>query len=358
VPTFDDRDPAIAAMIDEALAQPPVPPREPDLFSSNALFGQPGIYPGGTPMEPAAGEAPDEATARAQLVAVLEDRAHLGVDIAVALARYDEDEKLRAAAPAPVVRAAVCSAGVGPAALTSFPAHTKVARIGVGALASPGRVIGPDPDPDPGGDGDDVTHRVLNERYRAEHPALITPSLVHDLMWTPDRTDHTAETLLHAMLAIVHVKAVAASPWLAHLGTELARRQNSLAITLLNSRHPGSPRIALIAPDGPGTIPGGAPGMQSPDFWSIPFGPEDPEHPVTALSDLYGQGDPDGDDDLRWDLQLVPVLARIIDEDPRWLTPLDQLRASVALGLVDPEPIVASGNDLAEPLAAAIAVWT
>src|SRR6185503_13464792 len=39
----------------ELLARDPCPPRNPNLFTSNTLFGEPGIYPGGTPMEPAAG---------------------------------------------------------------------------------------------------------------------------------------------------------------------------------------------------------------------------------------------------------------------------------------------------------------
>ncbi|MFN8025140.1 MAG: hypothetical protein U0W40_01935 [Acidimicrobiia bacterium] len=77
--------------------------------------------------------------------------------------------------------------------------------------------------------------------------------------------------MLHALCALVHVQLVARHPFVAELGTELARRQNSLAITLLNSREPGSGDVSLIAPDGPGTIPGGAESMQTPDFWSIPF---------------------------------------------------------------------------------------
>src|SRR6185369_17636224 len=90
------------------------------------------------------------------------------------------------------------------------------------------------------------------------------------------------EVVLHALVALVHLQLLARTPALAHTGTELARRQNSLAITLLNSRHPGAAEISVRAPDGPGTIPGGAPSMQTPDFWSIPFvgdGPHDGDAP-------------------------------------------------------------------------------
>ena len=104
----------------------------------------------------------------------------------------------------------------------------------------------------------------------------MTGSLVHALLAGPPPRGHAQEALLHGLLAAVHLHIVARAPRLAGLGTELARRQNSLALSLLNSRPAGSAGIRLIAPDGPGTIPGGAPAMQTPDFWSIPFAPAQP----------------------------------------------------------------------------------
>ncbi len=54
----DDADTASPALrLAEVLAAPPRPPDDPNLFSSNPLFGEPGIYPQGTPMEPASGPA-------------------------------------------------------------------------------------------------------------------------------------------------------------------------------------------------------------------------------------------------------------------------------------------------------------
>ena len=52
------------------LAAPPRCPTDPDLFSSNPRFGEPGIYPQGRPMVPAAGPATSEADARGALEAV------------------------------------------------------------------------------------------------------------------------------------------------------------------------------------------------------------------------------------------------------------------------------------------------
>ncbi len=145
---------------------------------------------------------------------------------------------------------------------------TPVQSIGVGPTASPGRIVGPAADAP---DGTATEHRVVNERYRAEVPTLLAGSLAHDLLWSGPGAGQYEEVVLHALVALVHLQLLARAPDLAHTGTELARRQNSLAITLLNSRQPGHADISVRAPDGPGTIPGGAPDMQTPDFWSIPF---------------------------------------------------------------------------------------
>ncbi len=125
---------------------------------------------------------------------------------------------------------------------------------------------------------------------------------------------------------------------LARTGTELARRQNSLGITLLNSRRPGHADISIVAPDGPGTIPGGAPNMQTPDFWSIPFVGGPPRvTPAPALLGVVLQrvvGMPDPlPDPLRYDDDLGAWWSR---RGVRGALSLDtQLRAAVALSLVD-----------------------
>jgi hypothetical protein len=141
------------------LARPPRPPRDIDLFSSNTLFGQPGIYPEGSPMVPAAPGATSDEVGD-------EDR------IAAALAAL----------------AATVAGGV---VARAFPTGTTGRSLRFGEPASPGRVVGP-----AGGDPDD---RVINERYRDEDPMLLAPSLAHDLLWSPTTTGHAAETVLHAI---------------------------------------------------------------------------------------------------------------------------------------------------------------
>jgi hypothetical protein len=177
---------------------------------------------------------------------------------------------------------------------------------------------------------------VVNERYRAEVPSLLAGSSAHDLRWTGPGAGQDEEVVLHALVALVHLQLLARTPALARTGTELARRQNSLAITLLNSRHPGRADLAVKAPDGPGTIPGGAPGMQTSDFWSIPFvgGPpvaaDAPALLEPVLRRITGVAPPSPlrYDDALGDWWSAHGTRGALDLAAQW-------RAAVALGLLD-----------------------
>jgi hypothetical protein len=304
------------------LAAPPRAPADPNLFSSNTLFGEPGIYPQGTPMAPASGTPITLDGAVAALDA-------LGIDDAAARLA---DHALVACAPDPGPRAGLVALSVTIAApvLDAFVAGaTPVERVLLGATASPGRIVGPAADAT-------VGERVVNDRYRAEVPTLLAGSLAHDLLWSGPGAGQYEEVVLHALVALVHLQLLARHPALARTGTELARRQNSLAITLLNSRHPGEADIAVRAPDGPGTIPGGAPGMQTPDFWSIPFvsGPPQAADAPALLGDVL----------QRVTAATPPSALRYDDALGQWwsdhgtrgaLDRAAQWRAAVALGLLD-----------------------
>jgi hypothetical protein len=355
-------DPRLEAAAAEVLAAPPRRPRDPALFSSNTLFGEPGIYPDGPEMAPADGDPVDEHTARAALATLLPD--HLGEPgaVAAALALFD-GPTLHRLAPEPLPRAALVvlcgTVGAGPlAAVASGRAEVAFTSVGVAPMPGSGRVVGPAP----GGDG----ARAVNDRYAAEHAALVAPSLAHDLLWSGDGGDRYEEATLHALLAMVHLQVISRSPWIAHLGTELARRQNSLAVTLANSRHPGSAAISVRADDGTGTIPGGAPGMQTRDFWSIPFAPGGATgRPAPApLADALAEVAADPRTvpaPLRFDDALAGWMT--LDLGRGWLTAVEQLRAFVALGLVDVDDVAAvagTGRDAAVRafgLAAADACW-
>ncbi|MGZ6925532.1 MAG: hypothetical protein ACXVJF_02330 [Acidimicrobiia bacterium] len=270
------------------LARPPQVPVDIARFTSNPLFGEPGIYPDGPPMVPAAGPLhPDAAIEEVMLELV------------------------------------------GTAGETVFEewcaARTAVTRLPYGTPSAPGRVVGPDA----------AGRRVVNDRYRAEDPTLLLPSIVHDLLWSGPGAGHAEETVLHALGAYVHAQLLARAPSLADVGTELARRQSSLTITLLNSRRPGSGTVTLVAPDGPGTIPGDAPAMQTPDFWSVPLAPTAadgapiPECTRRVLAHLAGEAEAATpatfDDGLG--VWCSDALASV-------LAPAEQLAANRALGLL------------------------
>ena len=316
--------PDVEGAIRRVLAEPPRPPVDPARFSSGDLFGQPGIYPQGPPMAPASGPPLDEAGARELLAA---DLPALAVDTGAGLALYDDD-RLIARAPDPVVRAALvflAPTAAAPALAAFLAGESAVGRLTIAAMPGSGRVVGETGEPGV---------RALNDRYASEHPAVITPSLAHDLLWSGG-SDHHEEATLHAVLAMVHLQLVARLPHVAGLGTELTRRQNSLALTLVNSRHPGSDGIAVRADDGTSTIPGGDPKLDGPDFWSIPFAPRAAEPPVPSpaltvvltavVADPASLPRP-----LRFDDALADYMGR--DLGRQWLPLSDHVRAALALG--------------------------
>jgi len=255
-----------AAAARELLERTPRHPLHPEYFSSNSLFGQPGIYPGGPPMAPADGPRLDDDSARRLLGDLLGDVVDPDT-VAEALAWFDEPELLERV-PDAQLRAALLLLVGSPAepVLQAFvDGTTAVTTLGTGVPESEGRVLGAP------ADSTDAGHRVLNERYAAEHPALIAPSLAHALCHHGERASNAEEATLHGLLGSVHAWWVSRRPELVELGTELERRQASLTITLLNARAPGSWRASIRCPDGPGTIPGGNPALQCADLWSIPF---------------------------------------------------------------------------------------
>jgi len=170
--------------------------------------------------------------------------------------------------PDPAVRAALLLLSGGPAdsLLHAFlTGEAAIEHLGVGVVSGEGRVIGSEV-----GNADPL-RRVLNQRYKSEHPAAIAPSIAHALCHHGDAACNAEEASLHGVLAAVHIWLLASKPSLSTMPTELFRRQASLSITLLNARSPGSWLASIRCEDGPGTIPDGNPALQGPDLWSIPF---------------------------------------------------------------------------------------
>ncbi len=324
--------------VESALSLPPQPPRDISLFSSNDLFGEPGIYPEGSPMLPASGGLWSEARSHGALAAFVDSRGLLLFD----------DPNLCARCPDAGPRAALVmlsSTIAAPLVEGFLDEQTQVSSIALGLTRSPGRVVGPVE-----GGADDI--RVVNDRYRAEHPALMASSIAHDLLWNVHGAGQFEEATLHLVVALVHLQLVARCPSIAHTGTELARRQNSLAISLLNSRQPGESIIRVIAPDGTGTIPGGSPTIQSTDFWSIPFvgGDRAPSPSPILLGPVLRLATGTEMDEAmsgNYDQSIGQQLSSCGLGGA--LTPTQQLRAMVSLGLLDENMLAgAAGIEAAE----------
>ena len=326
------------------LERAPRHPLHPEYFSSNTLFGQPGIYPGGPDMVPAGGTHLEPAGGRDVLRELLEDRLDES-KFGQTLAWFD-DPTLNERVPDPLVRSALLLLTGGPAEpiLTAFlNGATPVTSFSIGTPDGLGRIIGRAANGHghgSSGDGDaDDGHRVLNQRYAAEHPAVVAPSLAHAICHHGTAAPNAEEATLHGLLGAAHTWLLAHRPELARLGTELSRRQASLTITLLNARAPGSWRASIRCPDGPGTIPGGNPALQCPDLWSIPFTSSPttdaeltvPEPVRAALARLAGTDAPPPP--LTYDDALGAWLTTR-SGDGRWFGPPTRARAGRALGLL------------------------
>ncbi len=308
------------------LEAPITRPSDIDRFSSNSLFGQPGIYPDGSPMVPASGPARSRDATR-QLLVELDAGSGRGP-------RCFDDERLVQRVPDDNLRAALCLLAEGPAEpiLDAFIAgDTATSELSVEPIVGEGRVIGRPVEDRPG-------VQALNERYRFEHPAVIAPSLAHALCHHVDGAGDAEEATLHGVLAATHAWLLAAAPELGDLGTELSRRQSSLTVTLLNARAPGSWRASIRCPEGPGTIPGGNPSLQCPDLWSIPFA----GHPATRDTAVVPEpvratlqrlaGERAVEVPSRYDDTLGDWLATELG-DGAWFGPCTRLAAGRALGL-------------------------
>lgn len=298
----------------ELLRADPSAPADPARFSADGAVG-PGCYPQGPPMVPAAAP-PSTARLRADLA-----RGGAGPE------RWAADEGLlaRCADASLAASLAFLDATVGaPLLPLVVGGGAGVARFVWGDVGS--RVAGRDPA--------DAGVVVVSARYRHEHPALVSGSVLHQLCSPVGSPSSRArEVLLHGLLAVVQAQLLDVLPELADAGTELARRQHTLVLTLLHSRPRGSASVRMVAPDGAGTIPGGAPAMQTPDLASVPFAPDraDGAAPPTLVAVLSPWIDPpEGGWVLGWPL-VAAVDAGMLDAV---LPPARRARVEAALGVL------------------------
>ena len=207
-------------------------------------------------MEPATGAAVTVGAALAALDALRID------DAATRFA----DDALVAGAPDPGPRAGLVALSVTVAApvLDAFVAGaTPVASIGLGATASPGRIVGPSSG---GPSADRLRQRALPRRGPDPAGGLVGPRPPLERSWRRSvRGSRAACTgCARAPPAPGPHAGARADRHRAGASPELACHHAAQLAPPRQRRHRG-PR-----PDGPGTIPAARP-MQTPDFWSIPF---------------------------------------------------------------------------------------
>jgi hypothetical protein len=319
------------------LALPQRKPCDVRRFTSRFFNGTAGFYPEGGPMKPASGPVATEAGVRAQLSTHFAGSSHK----AAALALFDRPD-LKVKLPDPTLRAALVAlrGTVAEAVIREFVSRTYAAgprfcnclpnALGIGAATGGGTVI------------------LFNARYQNEHFAQLSGVLAHEILHQyPGNSTPAEEVILNTLTALVHMQVLNRQPEVATLGTELSRYLNDWVLMLVNSRAPGSPRSAVVAPKGKGTAPGSA--RSRPDLWEHatyfhPLGnPADPAStrpaPAVLTAVLRQVAAPGAalPKPLTFGLKTAQALSPLNDT---WLGPVDQLRVSVLLGLVSLEEIV------------------
>ena len=338
---------SVAKLANFLLALPQRKPCNLNLFTSKFDPGSwPATYPEGSPMKPAeavSGSIPDEAAIRAALASFL--TVQLAGDTArvnAALAVFDRaDAKLKL--PDPTLRAALVGlhgtlaepaidayVSSTPSLLATRFGGTPVSAVATASGAPDGKTI------------------IVSRTYSYEHFALLSAIMAHELLHVHGGAiTGTEEVIAHAMTAAIHLQLLARHPQLATGGTQLARQMNDDVMFFLNSRAPGSSKIALVAPKGRGTAPGSP--LSRRDLyghgkrWSAhgaaaAASDDTPAPPIFAalLRTLLAPG-VSVPSPLTYGRKTVERFSRLNDT---WASPVDRLRVSVLLGLVSVDEIV------------------
>ncbi len=308
------------------------------LFTSQFQPGPwPGLYPSGPAMQPLPRATPTEAHARSQVASFFEGSPNR----AKALALFDR-AAVEAKVPDPAIRAALVMllGTAGEPAIEHFlrsPSYVapRFGGLGVQQLGRASVRY-----------SDRKVEIILNSRHMAEHPALLSSTVLHEILHhDPGMAGYPEEIILNWVGAAVHMQLLARHPTLARSRTELSRYLNDAALTVTNSRPRGSPRVAILAPKGAGVAPGSP--QNAPDFWTfvhrvyeknptsgVEVAPAPSAFP-SILRALLVQGA----------VPAKPVFSRntaalMSRTNDTWLSPVDRLRVSVLLDLISVDEIV------------------
>jgi len=96
---------------------------------------------------------------------------------------------------------------------------------------------------------------IINEKYQHEDPRLLGVALAHESLHQDADAPPAEELMASAIEALTYGQFVEESPGLARSGTELARRQNTKLMALVNSRD-AQGNIRLLTAQGNSVYPG------------------------------------------------------------------------------------------------------
>ena len=180
---------------------------------------------------------------------------------------------------------------------------------------------------------DGKRYTSMSERYRYEHFAHAAPSIVHALLHHDDRFSYPEDVIVLAVASVTYMQFLVIEPELAHHGTELSRFNNTFAMALLNSHHPGSADITLVVRGGTSVLPGSP--VDAPDFWSL-IARDQGSSPMSpgaraTLENMLMPGTP-----IPSDLAFGQAAVDLIDGniDSSVLGPVERLRVSVLLTMI------------------------
>jgi hypothetical protein len=232
----DDEDAPLPS--ENLLESRPFAPTDINLFS-------PVAYPDATPMTPATGTPPTEAEARQMLEAYLIEGEQ---NVQEGLALFDNPD-LIAKVPNPSLRAGL----VGSLGTAGEPAIEFIMNAKTDAGLPKVAIIGFSDTPFDSsnldvalviGTAENQMAIPFNPKYKNETPFLFTPTLAHEVLHNDTLNAGYEEITAKAIESSIYLEQLALHPLLAALGTELSRRNNTNALTRLNSGE--GPKLGLF----------------------------------------------------------------------------------------------------------------
>ena len=314
------------------LALPQRKPCDVNLFTSKFDGGSAGVYPEGTPMEPARGPLQTEDQVRTQLAAFMP----AGPERARALYLFDQaDVKAKIAGPSLRAAFAALAGTVGESTQRLFLDSTDVTIMRFGGVSISTAIAQ--------ASGSTI---LFNRRYEREHFGLLIGTVAHETLHHDAPKNGAEEVVNGATTAVINMQVLSRHPELVASGTELVRQANDYVAAFVNSRAPGSPASGLVAANGKGVWPGSARSKR--DFWTLvstlytnaPGYSSSPTPAPEALRSVLRAVLRPGvriPKPLTFSLATAQLFGQLNDT---WLSPVDRLRVSVLLGLVSVDEIV------------------